>query len=846
MAVLTAIQNGNFTNASTWGLVDSTSYLDSRVNSTTLTTTTTNASANFTTGAITISGIAIQIKGVGSVNMTMRLYNATTSSIVKDVTISLSDLPNTGNINSEYVGWVYFKFDSDVTLSAGEAYNIRMFINTGSNQCTVYTNGTTNNWSRALITSTNQAPASGDTLIIPSLHTNIGVYSATTVTMNNTITDLFGNVYLGGYGKLSYAVSGSTNYKLRLNGDMYVAKGSTLTIGNTSTPFPITSTALLEFNCSSDYQYQLFHYGTIETKCDTNIIHRALLNSDAAVSATTLTTDISTGWKNGDVIGIASTTKTTTQYEKVTLTADASGTTLNCNTLTYFHDGDSSEYIQADIVNLSKRIKIGTTTSFRTRINLQHINTPTSNFKNAEFANCLIITTNVSLLSYILTFENCSFWQTGTAVTQLNAYTNLLNTINSCVFFNFGSINSLSSLSTNSVYIGSNSSTGVSVILGNDNSISSAVNLCIAGWFGTTGLFAGTLTESNNNKLYSALYGYQVSTTYTNIELNNWLIFNCAVGVRLTSFGVTNGDRTGKHMMSNIKLHSNTNNFDPTGVLQGNFIVKGGYIWGGKSPYTTSIGLIAFNNSQINYDTLNIADVTFGKRPDGVNSHFSLACLRSLSVGNVILSNCLFYGTESIYLGSSFQPTANRPKFITSIKHNGISGNYKEIQGNGELRTDTSILYNSKNTLRLTPASTIYKTFSNTVNIPVKSGQTGNISVKVRKSVLADGTAYNGGEPRLILERNPLIGIYEDTVVNTTTAAANGNWETLSFTTSATTENVILSFYVDCIGNLGWVNVADWKTTNYNDTRNLNYNGGLGIYTNLQYRKGGGNYSFFN
>jgi hypothetical protein len=64
---------------------------------------------------------------------------------------------------------------------------------------------------------------------------------------------------------------------------------------------------------------------------------------------------LSTGWVTGDDIGIAPTDLTYTHYERKTLGADASGTTLTLpSALTYLHEGTAP--IQAEIINLTRNV----------------------------------------------------------------------------------------------------------------------------------------------------------------------------------------------------------------------------------------------------------------------------------------------------------------------------------------------------------------------------------------------------------------------------------------------------------------------------------------------------------
>jgi hypothetical protein len=87
------------------------------------------------------------------------------------------------------------------------------------------------------------------------------------------------------------------------------------------------------------------------------------------------------------------------------------------------------------------------------------------------------------------------------------------------------------------------------------------------------------------------------------------------------------------------------------------------------------------------------------------------------------------------------------------------------------------------------------------------------IAVYTRKSVLGDGTAYNGNQPRLILKANPAIGITTDTVIATAAAAA-GSWEQLTGTTASASDDGAMEFVVDCDGaSGGWINVDDWSAS---------------------------------
>jgi len=97
MATLVSVQSGNFLDASTWDVVNAASFLDSVVAPGTVTTTPTNSTA-FTPGAITTSGILIQILNTTtspSGTFTVALFNTTAGAAVAGatVTVNVSDLP---------------------------------------------------------------------------------------------------------------------------------------------------------------------------------------------------------------------------------------------------------------------------------------------------------------------------------------------------------------------------------------------------------------------------------------------------------------------------------------------------------------------------------------------------------------------------------------------------------------------------------------------------------------------------------------------------------------------------------------------------------------------------------
>ena len=114
---------------------------------------------------------------------------------------------------------------------------------------------------------------------------------------------------------------------------------------------------------------------------------------------------------------------------------------------------------------------------------------------------------------------------------------------------------------------------------------------------------------------------------------------------------------------------------------------------------------------------------------------------------------------------------------------------------------------------RLTPSSSTIKLRSGSKFIAVNAGDTTNITVYIRTSILSDGTAYNGNPPRLILKRNPAVGVYSDTVLAQLDSTNNvsGSYVLLTESTPASIDDGVFELYIDCDGTDGWINIDNWN-----------------------------------
>ncbi len=260
MATLISKATGNFTDANTWAVVDTTTFLDNETVSTALTTSFAQT-GNLAPGAITIDGIACKLSptaalniGNGTATLSMELFNQTTSTSIVTVTLAATDLPANVNNTAYPRGWILFKFASTL-LVAAQNYRIGLKVSAagGTGLTISFCSTSGSNWNRMFRTTTTQAPASGNQLHIIGEHTGSGTGNSFTVTMDNTATTSFGTVTsvtqgitVGNRGTLTFGTTASTNYYLKFRGIFAVYDGGTLNVGTSGTGIPSTSTAVLE------------------------------------------------------------------------------------------------------------------------------------------------------------------------------------------------------------------------------------------------------------------------------------------------------------------------------------------------------------------------------------------------------------------------------------------------------------------------------------------------------------------------------------------------------------------------------------------------------------------------
>jgi hypothetical protein len=790
MATLHSVQSGDFTTSTTWGLVNATSAVLTYT-SQGFPATTPTASPTFTPGVITVQGISLHISNrstpIGT--FTVELFNATTTIVVATVTINVTDLfANNGQGNAP-IGWVYFKFATPVTTVAAQLYSVRL--NTSAiNQVVVNFLTTAQNWTKVLVTTTNQAPAATDVLIIAGQHTAAGTNATYSVTMNNTNTTAFGNLFVSSKGTLIYATASSTNYVLRLAGNLLVQYFGTLQIGSVSDPIPVTSTATLEILCTTALQFTIIVFGTMTTYGTPKTIATKLAEN-VIVGATNSTTSTTTNWNNGDLIVVPSTTRTYTQYELKTLSATASGTTLTHNAYTNAHGGSVTNRVQADVVNLTRNVIIrsATGTLLTNKTNIQMRDPSITSFFYTAFLALGTGTTNTNSGICVTSLN------TGTIPSQTGSFNFQYNVVREIVT-QAATTTAATGLQTDNTANGINISNNIFYLLGWTTIVGTTIlasindNNYFMGCLATTQIvnanFAGSGNVFTSNNTPASINAFYNNSSDCSFYSNNTVGLSMALSSSLTT--VNNNLSNFRFWANNtngMQLTTTANTYDRRNILS----FTGSYFFGNT---TASINVLTrlvlkvyfsnsffygfagatgqqtihFIGSAIPVDSIYYDSCYFG---------YSNSSLTSAPFGGVNLSlptsstyqlfnNCYFNtanGEISVLAG---YPYTNLYGGYRSLSHNGVTGSNKEWTPNGTITTDTTIFLSTPESTRLTPNSSVYKLMSPIVRVPVKSGNTCTVSVNVRRSVVGDGTAYNGNQPRLMYVFNPILGNLTETI----------------------------------------------------------------------------------
>lgn len=843
---------GLFTDTTgTWALCDAssttgTSYLDSEANNTVIPQTTPTYSSNFlwAVTAPTVDGVAVKFAsrtGSPSGTITIILRDVTGGADVDSVTINVSDIDSSG------VGWHFFKFGSSHALAIANNYAIGAS-SSAANQANLYRNATTGNWSHMLRTTTTAALAAGDQWHVIGAFTGAGSLSSFTITMDNTATTSFGPTVSGGPpqgatigkgGTLTLQNTASTNYYLKQKGVLNVFGGGTLNLGTSGSRLDSSSTCVIEADSAAnvDSGLNVSLNGTANIYAATKT-RSTLLTADVSAAGTVLQVGDTTGWAVGDLLGIATTTRTSSQCEQVTILTVDSGTQVTLSAgVANAHSGTSPT--QAEVINLTSNIKIrGVSTSLQGYVAASG----TVNASYAEFlqlGSATVGKRGIFCSSANFDMDNCALHDfivtSSQGIVSGGAGSHNL-TFSNNVLYNINAAQLVGTSALNETYTGN--------IFMLSPAAGSSGMIIYDGWQNT--FSSNTVVGANSNAFVSTgasqlINGFSSNTFHGNgaIGLD---ITNAPISGTISSTNVWRNNGAGISLVNNNGAGSTATGFSEKGL-----IFDGGNAFGNNGSNIT----ITSQQANLEFNSWNLnGDTTFS-----TGSGLVLASGAPQVFSNVRLNSCNFSTvsgiktahTNDIVVGSGagnincyVEMYLNNTKlgaatpisgvaangnlaggFITAEKYQQTAGNHQTWTATGIVSIDTtSGMFDVTPSERLTPIYTTKKLEGSRLRVAVKSGTAITVTVKVRKSVVGDGTAYNGNQPRLLIKRNDAIGVTADTVLATATNSANGAFETetgSSSTAVATfSDDGVAEFDIDCDGNAGWVNVDTWTAIGQN------------------------------
>lgn len=838
MARLCAVANGNNTSASTWAVIDPTSYLEAETNSYAVQTSypASSTMGQFTPGAITVDAMAVRIvqrqNTVGTYSM--ELYNHTDAVSVVEVTINMSDVQDATSSSINDGGWLLLKF-SPVTLIAGKAYVLR-HKTSSTNQLTIFNGGSASTITRFLRTTTTQAPVAGDDRFVMGEWTGAGSMTTRTVTLDDTTNTDYGSgstsavtpaLSISNGGIVLGGTTASTNYIQKISGHVIVYNGGIFRIGTSGSRMPTTSSFTINMDCVANGDFGIVARRKGEFTCYGESKQRwTLLTADKASTATVITVTSTSGWKAGDSLLFGSTSTTASQAEIKTIASVDSSTQVTLSAgLTNAHTGTGD--LQGECCSLTSNITInGVSGSVGTYVTA-------ANSSN-------VVLDNITMQF----FGGAGSGKRGVESQHNTSGINGL-TVNSCALRDFsnagatvGSTATNSSLYTitNNVLINSSNVSGhISVLSGvtssvfdiSSNVIMNSANTGVG--FNTSNVTVnGTTQTVNNNRISGFTTGITLSGSLSQDGLqylSGNIVHTCGTGYSSTGtqnktfnsctfIYCTNGISTshnGKTVFNSCNFYGNTTTGIIVAMIQ-----------------NAPIGRLEFNNCNLRGTTstnqpsgLNVnvgdilTDITFNSCNFGNTVAHTTAdiILASMQQTKMIFNNCNLASTTEI--------TANPWTFIEDYyigfqRKDTTAGGHTTYIKQGVVTPDTTIYRTASPSLRITPKSAttgVVTTKLFSWQAPINSGQTCTPVVYVRESESGDGATYNGNRVKLYVKANYNLGITSDTLLATATSASDGAWEALTGTTASVTDAGVLEFYVVLDGTAGWVNLEDFSAT---------------------------------
>lgn len=820
MATLINSASGNLMTAGTWGTAEAgAGSQQTTISSTGNTTVAYVASSAFTiTLNDVIVGVLVHCKRLNTTGtVTVGLSDDNGSTWAREVTVNASDLPASQS-------WCFFKFGSTITGDGGADYKVGIKGSSAGN-ATFYRDGTVGNWARLLMTNTAPgAVAAGDILYVTGDLTGAGAGNDYTVTMDDTASTDFGAVTVCQRGILQFGTTASTNYTLKVSGDLAVWASGTLNVGTVATPMPANSTGWLTLDCTTNVEFGLLlkDGSTCVIQGASKTYDRCLLNANASVNDTTLTSDVSTGWADNDKIAVASTTRTAAQCEQGQLNGAASGTTLTVDGfggvgggVAYAHSGTSPT--QAEIINLTRNVGVrGASATLQTYISVGNL--ATVDWDWAEFywhgsATAGKRGLEIATTTGSFNMQRCAAHDFSVASSYGINVTGSASdnfTITNNVFWNVDAYFFLIASTTGASWVFS-----ANVLMRNISTDLTRLNDA-GGTFTNNTLVGG----SGIGILYSdALPLGTMSGNIVHSCASSPIYFSLTTPAAGSSLSSLTAWRNGAAAYISVVTDITVSNWTLFGNATANIQLAG-------SPATnvTLDTVVASGDSSFSTPSgISFPDTVVGVRLDNCDFGYATGIKTGHTTSDLAFTNpkiVQLYGGNTRLASSTpvsgFTNVVDVKSFIRISRYQQTAGNHKAWFKYGTITSDSVIFKTATPSERLTPTSASVKLESGPKRKKVDNGATATFSVWVRKSAVGDagGADYNGNQPRLVLRKNAAAGISSDTVLDTMTVAV-GNWEQLSGTSSpAVTDDAVLEAFVDCdFGGAGWINVDDWTVS---------------------------------
>lgn len=834
MALLCAAPSGgNLNAASSWVLGSAganANQYNSKQSQTVGTTVSYSAAFTIPVGE-TVDGVYLSINrmttpGTGTFTVILSGDGVTETNVT---TFNVSVLPTTEQMI------ICVKLASPVAGNGAATWKLGLRTST-SGQINARRNTTTADWFRLLRTTTasGAGAAAGDNMVVAS-EINAGVISAAmSITWNDTAGTQFGNfssmcLMVGYGGTVTVPDTASITTTIYLKGTLRITHGGKFRMGTVANPIPVTSTCELQMiQNATDGQYTILVDTSAEFTAQGSQLrthYRAFLAASASAGATTLTTDVATGWKTGDVVVIMPTRRTAAEYEVRVLTSDASGTTVTLPSgLSFLHDGTAPYAAEVYIVNRNVTIR-GQSSTRRSSI--------------------MFATTSV------VDIDHCGFRFMGsgsvgndgysTGVVDIYTDTRLggVLAIRDCGFYDIsnGSFFAQSvsygwTFERNNTHVGTS---GVGTWNLSNISLANFLDNWMTGYSAGLSLGAANALNIQSNRL-SGMNDQGVTlapaSNYSAFVFLNNVIHSCggpaiqytlASGASAVTFGVNQLWRNTQGLLfqgtnswydagltfNNLNIFANQHNVD----FQTNGRMRG-VRW---NSCTIDAGVTTVSQNGIRFGSAaSFSRMLFDSCVLGFSNAHSIADLNLSTSDNNQTLDIVFHNSKlsspTPVLG---QLTGLQPDdVIGSQQHGQVEGAHKAWKKYGRLESDTVIFKTATPSERMVPVSASGKLTNQGKKLAANKDVAVTVGAQVRLSVVGDagGANYNGNYPRLIVKANPSAGISSDTVLATATSGASGAWQQLAAAVTPT-RDCVLDYRVDCDGTAGWVNVDDWTVT---------------------------------